>query len=64
MVVSVDDFALRPARGMGPEDVLTTGQYRFRFYPTPLRPPAGNCGLPATWSCQPSPTCLWSGCLR
>jgi hypothetical protein len=30
-VVSVDDFALRPTRGMGHEDVLSSGQSSFRF---------------------------------
>ena len=44
-VVSVDDFALRPARGMGPEDVLTTGRYRFRFHPTPHLPHGWDAGL-------------------
>jgi flavorubredoxin len=44
-VVSVDDFALRPARGMGPDDVLTTGRYRFRFYPTPHLPHGWDAGL-------------------
>lgn len=44
-VVSVDDFALRPARGMGSEDLLVTGQYRFRFYPTPHLPHGWDAGL-------------------
>jgi flavorubredoxin len=44
-VVSVDDFALRPARGLGPEDVLTTGRYRFRFHPTPHLPHGWDAGL-------------------
>lgn len=34
-LVSVDDFAIRPARGMAAGDVLSTGQYRFRFHRTP-----------------------------
>ncbi|MGC9942108.1 MAG: MBL fold metallo-hydrolase [Verrucomicrobiota bacterium] len=33
--VNVDDFALRPARGMTADEVLTTGKYRYRFYRTP-----------------------------
>jgi len=37
-VVNIDDFALRPARGMGPEEVLSTGRHRFCFYPTPHLP--------------------------
>lgn len=44
-VVSVDDFALRPARAMGPDEVLTTGAYRFRFYPTPHLPHGWDAGL-------------------
>src|SRR5262245_36234495 len=31
-IVSVDDFSIRPARGMMPDDVLSTGKYRYRFY--------------------------------
>lgn len=41
-LVSVDDFALRPARGMAEGDVLSTGQYRFRFHRTPHLPLAGT----------------------
>lgn len=44
-LVSVDDFALRPARGMGPDDVLSTGRYRFRFHPTPHLPHGWDAGL-------------------
>lgn len=33
--VNADDFAIRPARGMTADDVLTTGKYRYRFYRTP-----------------------------
>jgi flavorubredoxin len=44
-VVSVDDFALRPARSMGPEEVLTTGRYRFRFFPTPHLPHGWDAAL-------------------
>lgn len=44
-VVSVDDFALRPARGIGPDEVLATGRYRFRFYPTPHLPHGWDAGL-------------------
>jgi hypothetical protein len=42
-VVSVDDFAIRPARGMTAEDVLVTGKYRFRLYPSPPSPPWLGC---------------------
>jgi flavorubredoxin len=44
-VVSVDDFALRPARAMAADDLLSTGQYRFRFYPTPHLPHGWDAGL-------------------
>lgn len=44
-VVSIDDYALRPARAMGPDDVLTTGLYRFRFFPTPHLPHGWDAGL-------------------
>src|SRR5215472_5663566 len=37
-LVSVDDFSIRPARGMRSEDVLTTGKYRYRFYRSPHIP--------------------------
>jgi flavorubredoxin len=44
-VVSVDDFSLRPARSLGPDDVLSTGHYRFRFYPTPHLPHGWDAGM-------------------
>jgi flavorubredoxin len=44
-VVSVDDMALRPARGMTPADVLSTGTYRFRFLSTPHLPHGWDAGL-------------------
>jgi flavorubredoxin len=44
-VVSVDDVALRPARGMTPADVLSTGSYRFRFLSTPHLPHGWDAGL-------------------
>jgi flavorubredoxin len=34
-LVNVDDFSIRPARGMTPDEVLPTGKYRYRFYRTP-----------------------------
>ena len=40
-MVSVNDFALRPARGLQDGEVLTTGARRFRFIRTPH--------LPHTW---------------
>jgi flavorubredoxin len=44
-LVSVDDFALRPARGMTAEDVLTTGKYRYRFYRSPHIPHGWDAGV-------------------
>jgi flavorubredoxin len=44
-VVSVDDVALRSARGMTPADVLSTGTYRFRFLSTPHLPHGWDAGL-------------------
>jgi len=44
-LVSVDDFSIRPARGMTPEDVLTTGRYRYRFYRSPHIPHGWDAGL-------------------
>lgn len=44
-VVSGDDFAIRPARGMTPNDVLSTGRFRFRLYPSPHLPHGWDAGL-------------------
>jgi flavorubredoxin len=44
-LVSVNDFASRPARVMTPEDVLTTGRHRFRFVPTPHVPHGWDAGV-------------------
>jgi flavorubredoxin len=44
-LVSVDDFAIRPARGMTAEDVLSTGKYRFRFYRSPHIPHGWDAGV-------------------
>jgi flavorubredoxin len=44
-LVSVDDFAIRPARGMLSDDVLSTGRYRYRFYPSPHLPHGWDAGL-------------------
>src|SRR5262245_36764203 len=34
-LVNVDDFSIRPARGMTADDVLETGKYRYRFHRSP-----------------------------
>lgn len=44
-LVTVDDFAIRPALGMGPEDVLNTGKYRYRFYRSPHIPHGWDAGV-------------------
>jgi flavorubredoxin len=44
-LVSVDDFSIRAARGMTPDDVLETGQYRYRFYRSPHLPHGWDAGL-------------------
>src|SRR6516162_2095606 len=44
-LVSVDDFSIRPARGMTPEEVLTTGKYRYRFYRSPHIPHGWDAGV-------------------
>ena len=44
-LVSVDDFSLRPARGMTPDDVLSTGKHRYRFYPSPHIPHGWDAGV-------------------
>jgi flavorubredoxin len=44
-LVSVDDFAIRPALGMTPDDVLTTGKYRYRFHPSPHIPHGWDAGV-------------------
>ncbi|MFO1021538.1 MAG: MBL fold metallo-hydrolase [Planctomycetales bacterium] len=44
-IVSVDDFSIRPARGMTSQDVLETGKYRFRFCPSPHIPHGWDAGV-------------------
>jgi flavorubredoxin len=44
-LVTVDDFAIRPARGMTRDDVLVTGKYRYRFYPSPHIPHGWDAGV-------------------
>lgn len=44
-IVTVDDFSIRPARGMTSEDVLSTGKYRFRFYQSPHIPHGWDAGV-------------------
>lgn len=44
-LVSVDDFSIRPAFGMTPEDTLKTGKYRYRFYRSPHIPHGWDAGV-------------------
>lgn len=44
-LVSVDDFALRPAFGMTSEDLLSTGKYRYRFCRSPHIPHGWDAGV-------------------
>lgn len=44
-LVSINDFAIRPARGMNDGEVLNTGKYRFRFVQTPHVPHCWEAGL-------------------
>jgi flavorubredoxin len=44
-LVSVDDFSIRPARGMTADDVLTTGKYHYRFHRSPHLPHGWDAGV-------------------
>ena len=44
-LVSVNDFALRPARVLAHDEALKTGRYRFRFRRTPHVPHNWEAGL-------------------
>jgi flavorubredoxin len=44
-MVSVDDFASRPARALRDDEVFSTGRHRFRFRATPQVPHAWDAGL-------------------
>lgn len=44
-MVSVNDFANRPARALGPAETFSTGRYRFRFQPTPHVPHGWDAGV-------------------
>lgn len=44
-LVSVNDFASRPARGMVQDEVLSTGSHRFRFRQTPHVPHCWDAGM-------------------
>jgi flavorubredoxin len=44
-MVNVNDFADRPARALGDEEILNTGQRRLRFLSTPHVPHCWDAGL-------------------
>jgi flavorubredoxin len=44
-LVSVNDFAVRPAKGMTEGEVLRTGQNQFRFVQTPHVPHCWEAGM-------------------
>jgi len=44
-LVTVDDFSIRPARGMTADDVLVTGKYRYRFHRSPHLPHGWDAGV-------------------
>jgi flavorubredoxin len=44
-LVNLNDFASRPPRGLEKGEVLSTGQYRFRFQPTPHLPHGWDAGM-------------------
>ncbi|HUM05774.1 MAG TPA: hypothetical protein VLT90_09960 [Terriglobales bacterium] len=44
-LVSVNDFSAREARILAPQDVLTTGKCRFRYYHTPQLPHGWDAGV-------------------
>jgi flavorubredoxin len=44
-LVNVSDYAARTPRWILPKDVLDTGKYRFRFYPTHHLPHAWDAGM-------------------
>lgn len=44
-LVSVNDFAIRPARVLTKDETFGTGKYRFRFIPTPHVPHGWDAGV-------------------
>ena len=44
-MVSINDFAIRPAKEMNDGEVLNTGKYRFRYLSTPHVPHCWEAGL-------------------
>lgn len=44
-MVNVNDFCGRECRALTPQDVLTTGKHRFRYYNTPQLPHGWDAGV-------------------
>jgi len=44
-LVNIDDFANRPPRALTKDDVIDTGQHRYRFVPTPHLPHGWDAGV-------------------
>ena len=44
-IVNVDDFSIRPARGLGKDDVIDTGRHRFRYITSPHLPHGWDAGV-------------------
>jgi flavorubredoxin len=44
-LVNLNDFAVRPPRGLEHGEILETGKYRFRFQPTPHLPHGWDAGM-------------------
>lgn len=44
-MVCINDFAIRPAKPLTRDDVLSTGKHRFRFVPTPHIPHGWDAGV-------------------
>jgi flavorubredoxin len=44
-LVFVNDGAIRPARGIGKDDLIDTGRNKLRFYPTPHLPHGWDAGM-------------------
>jgi hypothetical protein len=59
-IVGVDDYAIRPSRGLADGDVLDTGRYRFRFCATKHLCP--TVGMPGFCSKRRSGPCCVRTC--
>jgi flavorubredoxin len=44
-MININDFANRPPRALGRDDMLETGRHRFRFVPTPHLPHGWDAGV-------------------